>query len=86
LNGVRSSPCRFCRESVRNSELSPHGEVPVVADELIVLAGVVVVMVAVVEFVTVRVGAVIEMPIEVDRVSVIWAVVVFVEPPACVNA
>jgi hypothetical protein len=71
---------------VRNSELSPHGEVPVVADELIVLAGVVVVMVAVVEFVTVRVGAVIEMPIEVDRVSVIWAVVVFVEPPACVNA
>ena len=71
---------------MRNNQLLPDGEVPVVADELSVLAGVVVVMVVVVEFVTVRVGAVTEMPIEVDRVSVIWAVVVFVEPPACVNA
>jgi hypothetical protein len=71
---------------VRNSELLPHGEVPVVADELVVLEGVVVVIVVVVEVVTVWVGVVTETPIEVDRLSVIWAVFVFVEPPACVSA
>lgn len=67
---------------------TPHGEVLVDDDEVLVLDGVlvVVVVVVVVEFVTVRVGAVTEMPIEVDRVSVFWAVVVLLEPPSCVNA
>jgi hypothetical protein len=42
-------------------------------------------VVAVVELVTVRVGSVTEIPIVVDRVSAVWAVVLLVPPP-CVTA
>jgi len=66
-----------------------HGAVLVDDDDaLLVLDGrvVVVVVVVVVELVTVRVGAVTEMPIVVDRVSVFSALVVVLELPPCVSA
>lgn len=65
-----------------------HGDVLVDDDAPLVVVGrvIAVVVVVVVEFVTVRVGAVTEIPIDVDPVSVFSAVVVLLELPPCVSA
>ena len=85
---VDKAPRNLTDPGPKRSHETPQGEVLVDDDAPLVVDGAVVVLVVVVvvEFVTVRVGAVTEMPIDVDPVSVFWAVVVLLELSPCASA